>query len=59
MPYPGVVYRRLGDVTTRIILLRRPEPPPPPVQSIIDLAQTLFGDASDASNDGAGGLDSG
>lgn len=57
LPYPGVVYRRLGEVMTRIILMRRPEPPPPPVQAIIALAQTLFGDAPDASNDGLTGLD--
>jgi DNA-binding transcriptional LysR family regulator len=50
-PRPGVVYRELEGVQTRVLLLRRPEPPDPPVAAVIALAQRLF-DASGASNDG-------
>ncbi|HTX09764.1 MAG TPA: LysR family transcriptional regulator [Solirubrobacteraceae bacterium] len=56
-PYPGVTYRELEDAPARVVLLRRPSPPPPAVAAIAVLAHDLFGDASDASNDAALGLE--
>ena len=58
-PHAGVVYRRLRDVVSPIVLLRRPEPPAPPVAAIVQLAQELFIDAPDASNDAVAGLETG
>jgi DNA-binding transcriptional LysR family regulator len=56
-PHPGIVYCELEDVPSRLVMLRRPEPPSPAVAAVAELIQELFGDASDASNDGARGLE--
>lgn len=55
-PFPGVVYRRVADSSSRLVLLHRPLPAPP-VRQIAALAIELFGeetaaiDASHASKD--------
>ena len=56
-PHPGVVYCELSDVPSRLVLLRRPEPPSPAVAAVAELIRDLFGDASNASHDGLGGLE--
>jgi DNA-binding transcriptional LysR family regulator len=71
-PHTGVVYRELADIPSRLVLVRRPEPPSPPVAAIAELIQQLYAaspmassagpstatdDASDASNNGPGGLE--
>jgi len=56
-PHPGIVYRELQDLPSRLVLLRRPEPPPPPIAAVAALIVELFGNASDASNDGLQGLE--
>jgi DNA-binding transcriptional LysR family regulator len=56
-PHPGIVYCELEDLPSRLVMLRRPEPPPPAVAAVAQLIQDLFGDAPNASHDGAEGLE--
>lgn len=56
-PHPGVVYREIEDAPSRLVLVRRPEPPSPAVAAVVALAGALYGDAEDASNNGAGELE--
>jgi DNA-binding transcriptional LysR family regulator len=58
-PHAGVVYRRLRDTVSRIVLLRRPEPAPAPVAAIARLAEELFVDAPNAWSDVLDGLETG
>jgi hypothetical protein len=53
---PGLVYRPVDAVWSRVVLLRRPEPPRPAVAATERLIHRLF-DEPDASNDGDGALD--
>ncbi len=57
VPHRGVVYREIEDAPSRLVLIRRPEPPSPAVGSVVTLAHELFGDAENASNNGAGALE--
>ncbi len=56
-PHPGVVFREIEDAPSRLVMVRRPEPPPPAVAAVVALADRLFGNASDASNNGVGELE--
>ena len=49
-PHPGVVYRELEQIPSRLVLIHQPAPARA-VRAIAELAAELFGDASGASND--------
>jgi DNA-binding transcriptional LysR family regulator len=55
--HPGIVYRELEDVPSRLVMLRRPEPPSPAVAAVARLIQDLYSDARDASDDELRGLE--
>jgi DNA-binding transcriptional LysR family regulator len=57
LPHAGVVYREVTGLTIRTLLVRRPEPPSPAVRAVAGLIVEQFSDASDASNDAAGRLE--
>jgi DNA-binding transcriptional LysR family regulator len=54
---PGVTYRELVDMPSRLVMFRRPEPPSPPIAAIAELIRELFSDAPDASNNGLNDLE--
>jgi len=56
-PHPGIVYCELEDLPSRLVMLRRPEPPSLAVAAVAQLIEDLFSDVSDASDDGAQGLE--
>lgn len=53
----GIVYREIVDAPSRLVLIRRPEPPAPAVAAVAALAHEVFGDANNASNNGARAVD--
>ena len=57
LPHRGVVYREITDAPSRLVMVRRPEPPAPALATVATLAEKLFGDADNASNNGTGALE--
>ena len=57
LPHNDIVYREIDDAPSRLVMVRRPEPPAPALATVIGLTEKLFGDANNASNNGAAALE--